>query len=447
MTIKDVEKLTGLSAKGIRYYESKGLLRVERSEGNDYRQYTEENVRQLRWIRLLRYLDFSVSQVREILSSDEKTVRAKLEERAEEMEKERMDCVMKQGICQELKKDYADPEKWEKDLEECNNTIEFMEGGEMQEFKEGLLDASCPSLSITLLWTLWSLGPILNVIICLDTEKYEGIGWGIALSLLDAVILTLIWKNYLEKRKNYGRRVKERNARTKYVIPLMILGFVMSFPLFASIAALQESLLAPEGWLFYDLEPWAEDGMICLVMVPLVVFFQTFRGGLLQRRQDRESCTEEEKTQSARIWRRVFPVLVTLWLLLFYASFTSVNFVTEETIVHHSPLHPAGETYSYEEVEKVKASFGSKAISLWSYQRRGNFSYTVYVGGHVVIFRSGSANEKIERYEEDTYLWLEELDEALMMLDIPKESDVRYSSSSDLAEYYVERFLRIAGAE
>ncbi|MCD8076989.1 MAG: hypothetical protein LUE63_01165 [Lachnospiraceae bacterium] len=99
------------------------------------------------------------------------------------------------------------------------------------------------------------------------------------------------------------------------------------------------------------------------------------------------------------------------------------------------------------DVEKVKASFGSKVFSLWDYQRRGNFSYTVYVGGHVIVFRGGSVNEKIERYVDDTYLELEEFDASLMELGIPKESDVRYSSSIDLAEYYMERFLRIARAE
>lgn len=34
MTIKDVEKITGLTAKSIRYYEDKGLLKVERNEEN-----------------------------------------------------------------------------------------------------------------------------------------------------------------------------------------------------------------------------------------------------------------------------------------------------------------------------------------------------------------------------------------------------------------------------
>lgn len=38
MQIKDVEKLTGLTAKSIRFYEAKGLIKVERNEENSYRR-------------------------------------------------------------------------------------------------------------------------------------------------------------------------------------------------------------------------------------------------------------------------------------------------------------------------------------------------------------------------------------------------------------------------
>ncbi|HEL1757405.1 TPA: MerR family transcriptional regulator [Streptococcus suis] len=55
MQVKDVEKLTGLSTKAIRLYEEKGLIEVARNPLNDYRDYSEENVRQLRLIKLLRY--------------------------------------------------------------------------------------------------------------------------------------------------------------------------------------------------------------------------------------------------------------------------------------------------------------------------------------------------------------------------------------------------------
>ena len=40
MRIKEVEQRTGLTAKAIRLYESKGLLKPARETENDYRDYT-----------------------------------------------------------------------------------------------------------------------------------------------------------------------------------------------------------------------------------------------------------------------------------------------------------------------------------------------------------------------------------------------------------------------
>ena len=70
MTIKDVEKLTGLTAKSIRYYESKHLITVARNKANSYRDYTEADVDRLRRIKLFRYLDFSVEEIEGLLDMD-----------------------------------------------------------------------------------------------------------------------------------------------------------------------------------------------------------------------------------------------------------------------------------------------------------------------------------------------------------------------------------------
>ena len=47
MKINDVEKITGLSRKAIRLYESKGLISVSRDE-NTYRNYSSEDVEKLK---------------------------------------------------------------------------------------------------------------------------------------------------------------------------------------------------------------------------------------------------------------------------------------------------------------------------------------------------------------------------------------------------------------
>jgi len=62
MRIRDVEQLTGLTRKTIRFYESKGLLNVGRSE-NTYREYNSETVERLQCIAALRRSGVSLSDI------------------------------------------------------------------------------------------------------------------------------------------------------------------------------------------------------------------------------------------------------------------------------------------------------------------------------------------------------------------------------------------------
>jgi MerR family transcriptional regulator, copper efflux regulator len=58
---------SGVSAKMVRHYESRGLLpRVARTEAG-YRQYTETEVHTLRFIRRARDLGFGMSEIGELL--------------------------------------------------------------------------------------------------------------------------------------------------------------------------------------------------------------------------------------------------------------------------------------------------------------------------------------------------------------------------------------------
>ena len=66
MQIKEVELLTGMTRANIRFYEKQGLLnRTNRNEYN-YRDYTEEDVRQLQRIKLLRRLEVSMEDIKEM---------------------------------------------------------------------------------------------------------------------------------------------------------------------------------------------------------------------------------------------------------------------------------------------------------------------------------------------------------------------------------------------
>ncbi len=78
MTIKDAEKLTGLTIKSIRYYEEKGLISIGRNKANDYRNYSKEDIERLKLIKILRYIDFSTEDISAMLKKDDITEYLKL---------------------------------------------------------------------------------------------------------------------------------------------------------------------------------------------------------------------------------------------------------------------------------------------------------------------------------------------------------------------------------
>ncbi|MBX3017837.1 MAG: Cu(I)-responsive transcriptional regulator [Bdellovibrionaceae bacterium] len=67
MNIGSLAKESGVSAKLIRHYESIGLIpKASRSDGG-YRQYGEQDVQFLRFVRRARGLGFSMKEIKQLL--------------------------------------------------------------------------------------------------------------------------------------------------------------------------------------------------------------------------------------------------------------------------------------------------------------------------------------------------------------------------------------------
>jgi len=68
MKIQTFSKLTGLSAKTIRYYESIGILAPPRRAANGYREYDKQAVERARFVAGSRSLELSLDEIAEILA-------------------------------------------------------------------------------------------------------------------------------------------------------------------------------------------------------------------------------------------------------------------------------------------------------------------------------------------------------------------------------------------
>ena len=67
--VKDVCKLSGVSARTLRYYDSIGLLTPDEVADTGYRYYSDENLVRLREIMLLKELDFSLDEIGWLIES------------------------------------------------------------------------------------------------------------------------------------------------------------------------------------------------------------------------------------------------------------------------------------------------------------------------------------------------------------------------------------------
>lgn len=87
--ISEVSQLYNISKRTLRYYEEIGLLQSEKKEGSHYRFYNKATLYRLEQILLLKSLKFSLTQVSEILlTQDNRDIHHKLQHKLEQLELE-----------------------------------------------------------------------------------------------------------------------------------------------------------------------------------------------------------------------------------------------------------------------------------------------------------------------------------------------------------------------
>lgn len=84
LTIGQVAKRAGIGLETVRFYERQGLIEEPGRKESGYRQYAEEVVARLRFIRRAKELGFSLKEIRELLAlrHDPSTTCAEVRNRA-----------------------------------------------------------------------------------------------------------------------------------------------------------------------------------------------------------------------------------------------------------------------------------------------------------------------------------------------------------------------------
>ncbi|MGT2911274.1 MerR family transcriptional regulator [Streptococcus cameli] len=420
MQIKDVEKLTGLTAKSIRFYEDRGLVLVSRNQNNSYREYSEANVQTLKKIKIFRYLGFTVSEIAELLTLDEQQLAVKLEQRLLILQDQK-DVIDEQVA---LGRFFLKKQSESSVVDKLNEEIGFLESEDYLDAKTALKEATLQSIWELLLQTLMLLMPIVGFYHRLMEQDYASLYWLFPIALVASFALIFSWKNYLQARKNNRQLVKKKNRKEWLVWPLMILAIVLSIALFIGISSLRERFL-PSDWLFYEHNHFWGYAMIFTIVVGIEYWLLNFFG-----------------IYDFPRGKKTFLLTLTSMLVSIFLFATQLTVVTESEVIHYSLTQLTGKRYAYDQVEKVHARFGSSMFKIPTNNERGTFYYDIWLDGRKISLSQPTVNDEIDRYT-DTYQELEEFDQALVALGVPKTSSEKDAEKNDLDPIYTKRFLRI----
>ena len=89
MTTHEVEEMLSITKKTLIYYENEGLVKPAR-DSNNYRNYNQEDVSRIKFILLLREMDVTIEEIKQIIN-DRKSIRDVLENKKDMIKKQHLD--------------------------------------------------------------------------------------------------------------------------------------------------------------------------------------------------------------------------------------------------------------------------------------------------------------------------------------------------------------------
>ena len=103
MKIKEAEERLGIPRAAIRFYEKQGLIQPKRNPDNEYREYSEEDLKRLKKILVLRKLGFSLSEIEDLLE-DNMDFHDALERQIALLEEKKQETEAAIDVCRNIRK-------------------------------------------------------------------------------------------------------------------------------------------------------------------------------------------------------------------------------------------------------------------------------------------------------------------------------------------------------
>ena len=127
-TVGDLAKEMGISVRTVRFYDEKGILRPAGYSQAGYRIYDENSVEKLQKILMLRFLDFSLEQIEQMVGDEEVDVRQSLAEQ-ERLLTEKLEHLERVLLAVRRAKSAEKPDLWKKlrEIVELTREREFVD--------------------------------------------------------------------------------------------------------------------------------------------------------------------------------------------------------------------------------------------------------------------------------------------------------------------------------
>lgn len=184
MKIKELEEKLGTPRANIRYYEKEGLFSPERKE-NGYREYTEQDEKQLKTIVILRKLGTPVPQIRALLNGQAQLSEV-LSENLLSLQKQKEELESAIRMCEDMERqgqemqDFPVEDYWEKIHAEERG------GGRFLDICKDYLE-----FEADLFGSVWEFAYFFDIS---DERKKHGLLGAVGIVLLLCVLRGLSWK-------------------------------------------------------------------------------------------------------------------------------------------------------------------------------------------------------------------------------------------------------------